>query len=92
MSRRGWSGKGGELSYDYLVLALGAEYALDAIPGFREHAHHIYDLESTLRFRDAIEKFSGGTIVIGVSRRPSSAPQLRMKWHSCSRTTSQRRE
>ncbi|MDG6916245.1 MAG: NAD(P)/FAD-dependent oxidoreductase [Nitrososphaerota archaeon] len=66
--------KGGDLYYDHLVLALGAEYALDAVPGFREHARHIYDLESALRFKDAIERFQGGTVAIGISRTPFKCP------------------
>jgi sulfide:quinone oxidoreductase len=61
-------------SYDYLVVALGADYAPDSIPGFAEHAHHIYNLESAIRFRDAIENFSGGTIAMGISRTPFKCP------------------
>lgn len=63
-----------EFSFDYLIVALGAEYALDSIPGFREHAHHIYDLESALRFREAVEGFSGGAVAMGVSRTPFKCP------------------
>lgn len=63
-----------QFSFDYLVIALGAEYAPDNIPGFKEYAHHIYDLESAVRFKDAIEKFTGGTIVMGVSRTPFKCP------------------
>jgi sulfide:quinone oxidoreductase len=60
--------------FDYLIIALGAEYAPESIPGFKEHAHHIYDLESAIRFRDAIEHFSGDTIAMGVSRTPFKCP------------------
>jgi sulfide:quinone oxidoreductase len=63
-----------EFSFDYLVIALGAEYAPDTIPGFKENAHHIYDLEHAMRFRDAIESFSRGTIAVGVSRTPFKCP------------------
>lgn len=63
-----------DLSYDYLIIALGAEYAPDAIPGFKEHAHHIYDLDSTVRFKEAVEKFEEGTIAVGVSRTPFKCP------------------
>ncbi|HEV2137705.1 MAG TPA: FAD/NAD(P)-binding oxidoreductase [Nitrososphaerales archaeon] len=61
-------------SFDYLVIALGADYAPDSIPGFREHAHHIYDLEHAIRFRDAVESFSGGVVAVGVSRTPFKCP------------------
>ncbi len=40
----------GDLAYDDLIIALGAEYAPEAVPGFAEHAHHVYDLDSALRF------------------------------------------
>ncbi len=65
---------GDRFSFDYLVIALGADYALDSIPGYQEHAHHIYSLEAAIRFRDAIENFVGGTIAMGVSRTPFKCP------------------
>jgi len=64
----------GSFPFDYLIISLGAEYAPDSIPGFREHAHHIYDLESAIRFRDALENFPGGDIAMGVSRTPFKCP------------------
>ncbi len=63
-----------EFSYDYLVIALGAEYAPDLVPGLKEYAHHIYDLESALRFKKSIEDFSSGTVAVGVSRTPFKCP------------------
>lgn len=66
--------KDGEFSFDHLIIALGAEYALDSVPGLKEHAHHIYDLESALRFKQAIEVFTGGNIAVGVSRMPFKCP------------------
>lgn len=64
----------GKFSSDFLVVALGAEYAPELIPGFQERAFHIYNLESALKFREAIEKFQGGTIAIGISRLPFKCP------------------
>ena len=66
--------KTGKFKYDYLVIALGAEYAPNTIPGFSEHAQHIYDLDSATRFKKSVEKFEGGTIAIGVSRTPFKCP------------------
>ncbi len=63
-----------ELPYDHLVVALGAEYAPETIPGFEEYAHHIYDLEHAVKFRDAVENFKGGTLAVGVSRTPFKCP------------------
>ncbi len=65
--------KANSFHYDYLVVALGAAYDYQTIPGF-EKAHHIYDLESAVRFRDELEKFKGGRIVIGVARTPFKCP------------------
>lgn len=63
-----------EFSYHYLVISLGAEHIPHTIPGFLEHAHHVYDLDSAIRFKDAVEKFRGGTIAIGISRIPFKCP------------------
>jgi sulfide:quinone oxidoreductase len=60
--------------YDQLVIALGAEYAPEAVSGFAEHAHHMYDLDSAIRMRKAVEEFEGGTVAIGVSRLPFKCP------------------
>ncbi len=65
---------GDELTYDHLIIALGADYALEMVPGFDGHAHHIYELESAVLFRDAVQKFSGGTLAIGISRTPFKCP------------------
>lgn len=64
----------GDLPYDYLLVALGADYAPETIPGFSEHAHHVYDLDSAMRFKRAIEEFHGGTIAVGVARLPFKCP------------------
>ncbi|MBI2185431.1 MAG: NAD(P)/FAD-dependent oxidoreductase [Thaumarchaeota archaeon] len=62
------------LPFDYLIIALGAEYSSESVPGFKEHAHHIYDLDSAIRFKEAVERFEGGTIAIGISRTPFKCP------------------
>ena len=62
------------LEYDYLVVALGAEYGPEMIPGFVEYAHHIYDLDSAVKFRDASQSFQGGNVLVGVSRTPFKCP------------------
>lgn len=66
--------RGGAFSFDYLIITLGAEYAPESIAGFKEHAHHIYDLESAVRFKQAIESFSGENIAVGISRTPFKCP------------------
>jgi len=65
---------GGRLQFDYLVIALGAEYTQNMIPGFLGYAHHIYDLESAVKFKEAVEDFRGGTIAVGIARTPFKCP------------------
>ena len=65
---------GTPLPYDHLVIALGADYAPERIPGFAGTAHHLYDLESALRLRQALAAFRGGTIAVGVSSLPYKCP------------------
>ncbi len=65
---------GSSISYDHLIIALGAQYAPDRIPGLLEYSHHIYDLESALRFQNVLRSFDGGTVAIGVSRLPFKCP------------------
>jgi len=63
-----------QLDYDYLVVALGAELAPEAIPGLSEGGHTFYTLEGTLKLHDAIQKFSGGTVAVVVSAIPYKCP------------------
>jgi len=64
----------GEFTYDYLVVALGAELAPYAIPELSGEARHFYELEASIKLKDAVEGFSGGTISIGVSSTPFKCP------------------
>ena len=64
----------GEFTYDYLVVALGAELAPYAIPEMSGVAHHFYELEAAMKLKDAVNSFSGGTVAIGVSSMPFKCP------------------
>jgi len=64
----------GEFTYDYLVVALGAELAPYTIPEMSGVAHHFYELEASMKLKDAVEGFSGGTVAIGVSSMPFRCP------------------
>lgn len=55
----------GEMPYDYLVLALGRRLATERVMGFFEHAHHLLDLDSALRFGKATKSFHQGRAVFG---------------------------
>jgi sulfide:quinone oxidoreductase len=63
-----------ELSYDKLVVSLGAELALDEVPDLDSYSHMFYTLDGAIKLRDAIENFPGGTIVVGICRTPFKCP------------------
>lgn len=64
----------GEIAYDYLVIALGAELAPKGIPGFSKAAHSVYDLKSAELLRDALAGFRGGTVAVVISSLPFKCP------------------
>jgi sulfide:quinone oxidoreductase len=55
----------GNLSYDYLIFALGRRLATERITGFYEHAHHLLSVDKALRFGKAVAEFHEGRAVIG---------------------------
>ena len=58
-------GIGGEsLVADALVIALGAEYAPEAIPGLAQAGLNLYTMEGATAIRDALARFGGGRIVV----------------------------
>ncbi|MDE3088735.1 MAG: NAD(P)/FAD-dependent oxidoreductase [Chloroflexota bacterium] len=61
------------LNYDYLVVALGAELAPEAIPGL-DAAHTFYTFDGATKLRDELQKFNGGTIAVVVSALPYKCP------------------
>jgi len=66
--------KTGEYSYDHLIIATGADYATSLIPGFEEYANHTYDLEHATKFRDHVQKFKDGRLIVAISRVPFKCP------------------
>ncbi|MFD1587677.1 NAD(P)/FAD-dependent oxidoreductase [Halorientalis brevis] len=62
----------GDLSYDYLVVALGHRLAPEATPGMLEgweetdSVYPFYHFEAAMELRDALEEFDGGTFVVSV--------------------------
>ena len=55
----------GEISYDFLIYALGRRLATERVRGFFEHAHHLLSIEAAQKFGAAVERFRGGAAVIG---------------------------
>lgn len=64
----------GELGYDYLVVALGAELAPEAMPGYAEAAHNFFSLEGVTTLAGALKGFSGGRVAVVVSKLPYKCP------------------
>lgn len=58
------------ISADALVVALGAELATKAIPGFQEYAYNVYDPQDIPRAAQALQEFQGGKLTIGIFGAP----------------------
>jgi len=58
---------------DVLVLALGADYDLDATPGLAE-ADEFYSVQGAQRLAGTLPDFAGGRVVIGVCGAPFKCP------------------
>jgi sulfide:quinone oxidoreductase len=63
-----------ELTFDYLIVALGAELVLDAIPGLAESAQTYYTFEGAAKLRDTLGDFKGGKVAVVVSALPYKCP------------------
>jgi len=65
---------GERLAYDFLVLASGSRILPEAIEHFQSEAHHFYTAEAALRLRQALDAFTGGTVVVGIASMPYKCP------------------
>ena len=59
---------------DFLVVALGADYDLDATPGLVEGGNEFYSFEGAARLRELIPTFTRGHAIIGVCGAPFKCP------------------
>jgi sulfide:quinone oxidoreductase len=64
----------GTYDADILVVALGAEYDLDATPGLREGGFEFYSVDGALRLRDVLPSFRSGVAIVGVLGQPFKCP------------------
>ena len=64
----------GTLAADQLVLALGADLDLGAVPGLAEAAQTFYTLDGAVRLRAALGRFTGGRIMLLIPRAPFKCP------------------
>jgi sulfide:quinone oxidoreductase len=59
---------------DFLVVALGADYDMDATPGLAEGGNEFYSVAGAERVAGGLPEFSGGQVVIGVCGAPFKCP------------------
>ena len=59
---------------EFLVVALGADYDIEATPGLAEGGHEFYSVPGAERLADLIPTFSAGRVVIGVCGAPFKCP------------------
>jgi len=72
-ARAAWMGDQ-HISAEALIVALGAELAPEAIPGFQQHAFNVYDPQDIPRAAQALADFQGGKLLIGVFGVPYKCP------------------
>ena len=64
----------GELAFDHLVVALGAELAPDLIPGLATAGHTFFNLDGALRLHEALQAFPGGKVAVVICALPYKCP------------------
>jgi sulfide:quinone oxidoreductase len=64
----------GEFAGDYLVIALGAELAHDAVPGWKSATINFYCLKGAELTRSALASFQGGRLCLVVATTPYKCP------------------
>lgn len=65
---------GSSLSFDYLVIALGARTAPESVEGFADMAHDLYSPAGCRAIDDALEDFDGGKVGVLVTSMPFKCP------------------
>jgi sulfide:quinone oxidoreductase len=73
LARRAVTVAGRAVEYDWLIVALGAELAPEAVPGLGD-AHTYYHLAGAERLRNALASFQGGRVVLAVAGLPYKCP------------------
>jgi len=64
----------GAYDADVLVVALGADYDLDATPGLTEGGNEFYSFAGAERLREILPTFSKGRAIVGVTSTPFKCP------------------
>lgn len=72
--RRHVTTSAGEFEADVLVVALGADVHPEATPGLVEGGHEFYTMDGALAAGEALDRFEGGRVVVGVTSTPFKCP------------------
>jgi len=64
----------GTYDADFLVVAMGADYDMDATPGLEEGGFEYYTVAGAERLRDALADFDGGRVLVSVLGQPFKCP------------------
>ncbi|MCE9652015.1 MAG: NAD(P)/FAD-dependent oxidoreductase [Nitrosarchaeum sp.] len=62
------------LTYDFLIIAMGAVLAPEKILGLSEHGMNLYDHNQLIEIRDKLKKIKSGNIVISIMGMPYKCP------------------
>lgn len=62
------------VSYDYLIISMGAILAPQKIPGLVENGLNLYDYNDLLEIRDRLENMESGKIAISIMGMPYKCP------------------
>jgi sulfide:quinone oxidoreductase len=65
---------GGEYEADALVVALGADYDIDATPGLADGGNEFYSLAGAERLAELLPTFTHGRAIVGVCGAPFKCP------------------
>ncbi len=64
----------GSYDADVLVVALGAEYDIDATPGFADGGFEYYSMAGAERLRERLKNFDAGNVLVAVLGEPYKCP------------------
>jgi len=65
---------GSVLEADALVVALGAEQSMEAVPGLAQHGHNAWDRAHLDEVHGLVDAFRGGRVVVGIFGTPYPCP------------------
>src|SRR3954468_7201159 len=64
----------GAYDADFLVVAMGADYDMNATPGLEAGGYEYYTVAGAERLRDALAGFDGGCVLVSVLGQPFKCP------------------